>query len=79
MDEIQKLLPLFGFLGTICTAVVAALLCKSITEDLKLTSQDHNKDIQRLKLRMGNLETIIRITNPKDSVPNQILEDSQYE
>lgn len=79
MDEIQKLLPLFGFLGTICTAIVAALLCKSITEDLKETIKEHTDALQRLTLRLQNIETICKLTHTNDQLRSQLIEDSQHD
>ena len=76
MDEIQKLLPLFGFLGTICSAIVAALLCKSITEDLKTIVKEHDQEIVRLKLRLQNIELICKLTHTSDQVRAQLIEDS---
>ena len=79
MDEIQKLLPLFGFLGTICTAIVAALLCKAIAEDLKEASKEHTEEINRLKLRMLNIELICKLTHNTDIVRSQLIEDSNHD
>jgi hypothetical protein len=65
MEEIQKLLPLFGFLGTICSAIIAALLCKSITEDLKLTIRDLSIEVQEIKIQMTEIKTICRLTHSR--------------
>ena len=49
MEEIQKLLPLLSFLGTICTAVTVAILLRASIDRIVVDIAQIKKDFQTYK------------------------------
>lgn len=57
MEEIQKLLPLLSFLGTICTAVTVAILLRASVERIVTDLNELKKTYQELRERVLVQET----------------------
>jgi len=76
MEELQKLLPLLSFLGTICTAITVAILLRAsidrITLDIVQLKSEYQeyKDITQEKI--SDLEKRILVQETTCTLPHKV-------